>query len=253
MYSTVAPHLAPGRIGPSSSSSKALTALLRAMSSEARDQTRLIWRLNGGLPRKGREVAIVLWLRHSKTHRAAAEPPQRSLSAERPLSRSAVQHLGARPTSGSGRERRPLRHDERTGLPLRRTTAPDPRWPVCQKMRSTGKSPKLTTSEWTTLALAPLSRHCAQAGVHGRRTSKQPYARAAAFPWLSRAAQRNDASVNGGAKAGQWAAQKSASSGGRELMLGDGARLHARSPNSWRVPRRVGLKGQPGCLASGVG
>ena len=23
---------------------------------------------------------------------------------------------------------------------------------------------------------------------------------------------------------------------------------HARSPNSWRVPRRVGLKGQPGCL-----
>ncbi len=32
-----------------------------------------------------------------------------------------------------------------------------------------------------------------------------------------------------------------------------GAPWHARSPNSWRVPRRVGLKGQPGRLASGVG
>ena len=28
---------------------------------------------------------------------------------------------------------------------------------------------------------------------------------------------------------------------------------HARSPNSWRVPRRVGLKGQPGCPTSGAG
>ena len=61
-------------------------------------------------------------------------------------------------------------------------------------------------------------------------------------------------SVNGGGKTGHGAAQESADSG---IWNGcwdrAGAPWHARSPNSWRVPRRVGLKGQPGCLASGVG
>ena len=59
--------------------------------------------------------------------------------------------------------------------------------------------------------------------------------------------------VNGGGKTGHRAAQKSTTSGsGTDAGMGR-APWHARSPDSWRVPRRVGLKGQPGFLASGVG